>query len=506
MHLVIYFCGTQDKGEGFLAQRNYLTQENIKQLFVAGCEHKSVCGTVLFPDLKAFAIRFTQQAFRVVDERLEVNPHNLSTVGVKPEHSSPVFDEEAIESITLCGYSRGGVTCFEVAKELNKIAPHIPVNVVANQPVPGNSYQGPGTNAARVADLRHVHNIKNATIILGAYTGKHYKNRDQEGVGERKLLHRGFFSQIVPKLPRATQRDLIVLPRENHHQNLYNSPDGSEHMHLQIATYLNKSNNSLIDDYLVEVKKQKAQEQYHLYEGTPALFAQPEKLQRFFGLSKHEAYRYVDPLHPMAKLRSGYTLGEEETLQDWWQKHDKKTSVRESSLTKDLVDAIKITDRADPQAVKNLFALADRWLLHKSNKSSSRYYQVEALRHNLEFALTHKLEVPASELVIINRENMQQSHYFYQQWQKLCQDSPPKTAASKALDFAFKKHAVAMPSRENDQMLLSAVQRWLEAKSAGRSTRWDAVNRLAEQLSELVNKGYPQPESLASNNNSANAP
>jgi predicted esterase len=130
MHLVIYFCGTGNNGETFFQNNQYLNNPNIRTIFVEGCDKPEVCNSGLFPDLKAFAARFTQQVFEKVKNNnkvLLVNTKDLQSVGVNADHSSAnlsdIDEDDPIESILLCGYSRGGVTCFEVAKELKKWLP-----------------------------------------------------------------------------------------------------------------------------------------------------------------------------------------------------------------------------------------------------------------------------------------------------------------------------------------------------------------------------------------------
>lgn len=82
------------------------------------------------------------------------------------------FCDTGDDKIVLCGYSRGAVTCFEVAKQLQQLAPDVPIEIIADQPVPGNMTQLKGTNAASIKDCSKLTNITKATIILGAYTGR----------------------------------------------------------------------------------------------------------------------------------------------------------------------------------------------------------------------------------------------------------------------------------------------------------------------------------------------
>ena len=79
----------------------------------------------------------------------------------------------------------------------------------------------------------------------------------------------------------------------------------------------------------------------------------------------------------------GYTIGENESLINWWKKHDKDTSRFSTQLTKDLVSSIQKIDANNVESLKKLFTECDNWLILKENSSTSRYYQVEALRNNI---------------------------------------------------------------------------------------------------------------------------
>lgn len=59
MHLVIYFCGTGDSGDGFPDQYDYVNKDaGVRTILVKGCDEPEVCNSGLFPDLKGFAHRF----------------------------------------------------------------------------------------------------------------------------------------------------------------------------------------------------------------------------------------------------------------------------------------------------------------------------------------------------------------------------------------------------------------------------------------------------------------
>jgi hypothetical protein len=496
MHLIIYFCGTGDGGSGFIDGYGYTEDKaNISTIFVQGCEHPDVCNGGLFPDLNAFAKRFVKNLFMQTDKGFSLtatSPETLEklSIGIAGNHSKTKNADEAIESITLCGYSRGAVTCFEVAKQLNNIAPKIPVDIVANQPVPGNCYQGLGTNAASVADCSHLKNLRNVSVILGAYTGSilNYFTKQEK----TNPIHRGFFSQIVPKLPRSAKRDLIVIPRESHHQDRENAPSGAEHMHLQIATYLQKKHLKLIKEDAVGRQRIKASAMYSSCDSLgPTLFPQIKQLQGIFGLNTKEVYRYVDKLHPTAGFRKEMLLGRHETLISWWNKHEKKASYFSTDLTKNLVKILKDTDKNDSKSLTNLFLEADKWLLLKEGVRTSRYYQVEALRNNIY----HKLIAikPGSKLELdkINRQSIYDTQHFLTKWRIASGNASYfKTDATRTLDKAFEVHANKSPTEENDRSLIASLDIWLEEKKDTNSSRYDLVLSMREHIENVVNSCY----------------
>ena len=53
-------------------------------------------------------------------------------------------------------------------------------------------------------------------------------------------MHRAFFSQIVPKLPRNAnlKREIIVVPRQHHNIYPINVPAHTHHLHMQVAKIL----------------------------------------------------------------------------------------------------------------------------------------------------------------------------------------------------------------------------------------------------------------------------
>lgn len=254
-------------------------------------------------------------------------------------------------------------------------------------------------------------------------------------------------------------------------------------MHMQVAHYLNNRDKNLVSDEMVRKKIEVARSAYG--QSNPTLFPQQEKLQRFFGLDKDEAYKYMDKLHPSSGLRMGYTLGKNETLIDWWSKHDK--SRFSTQLTKNLVRSIENTDAHDVISLKELFKEADQWLLMKADTSSSRYYQVEALRNNIYHRLTNEQQVDKNELRLINYQNLKETNYFLNHWTMISKAASYfKADVTRDLDKAFALHAQATQSPENDKKLLDALDIWIENKQESKSKRWEDAIKIKEHLTSVI--------------------
>jgi hypothetical protein len=661
MKVVIYFCGTDENGQSFTEDTNYITESGAKILLVQGCAHEKVCDSGISPDLNAFAKRFVANAFIMDGEHLKLNQDDktLEEVGTAfyPKPAKEVLELDKIDHITLCGYSRGAVTCFEVAKQLKKLNPNLKLDIIANQPVPGNSYELPGTNAASISDCRDLTNLDKATIILGAYTAasqeykincqphlsenddlsayktsyvlvnqphcelylmadhqesenpkqstntemylykkknhtySYFKNGQEftlelkektvkrlslnfisddtnlipckdvttrnyflaqmpaksgklvyvnsvgnteqltkeinayslslkfsamqmnpNEVGEytvsssshfdgilqdslrdntdsiKNFFHRAFFSQIVPKLPEPPE--LIVIPREHHNEWGPNSNYGFEHLHLKIAESLQ------LDKGIIATKQENIRDTYKKYESMgPALFPQKTELQETFGLSKDEMYKYLDPYHPKPFLRRGYTLFAEESLINWWNRYEKNASYFSSDETRELVKTIKETKFDDIDQLQQLLAHCDKWLFIKANSSSSRYYNVLALRNNLYHAIIDHCDVKnekSAELVQLC-ENIHSKIGLINRWKEgSAAASFFQSKATDELDLAFKNYAISKPSFENDSKLNDALQTWLDQKTNGTSKRYDLVVSLKLELENCIQQEVPK--------------
>lgn len=285
MHLVIYFCGTgEELTKGDKDNFAYLSQNpKVSTLFVKGCHDKEVCGSSINPNLNKFAKRF-MDAFEIIKEgpnkgklKLKGDLDTLKDlgIGISSEFSTVRGEDLIIDDITLTGFSRGGVTCFEIAKQLQELESkkpvggkdeqtYTPVDIIAAEPVPGNSYNVPGTNARSIANCTHLKNLQHSTVILGAYTGQEV-GEGRTGLSRYliSVYHKGFFSQIVPRLPYTTKKDLIITPRGSHFDDRYKMATSMNHLHLQLAKY--SSEKKLVSEETVTQKRQEVELAYKGY-------------------------------------------------------------------------------------------------------------------------------------------------------------------------------------------------------------------------------------------------
>ena len=542
MHLIVYFCGTGDSGYSFsrdhAAYSEGLKANNTHTLVVNGCHHPEVCNDGTMPDLDAFAHRFIGKVFKKNDKgevflsksnsaelaQLGVGIQDPDTVWVadyqeqqyvqiprgqplapyqkhaksvdskftrNPDNSFENMDEP-IESITFVGYSRGAVTCFNAARAKEKLltGTNVPVRIVADQPVPGTAYALPGTNAARIADCSDLKQVTKVDLTIAAYTGLSTLGGFAGKL--KRLFHNIFFSQVIPKLPADNCKlNLTVMPRANHWEGELN---GSQHLHMNLTQQL--ADEGLLDQ---KVATQKRNVVLDYYRRNKPLFPNAGEVQGSFGASVAELYDNVDPSY-LAELS---TKEYQEFLYQWWEAQETSASFFSTQLTKDLEAVLKDTNYDDiGQRSLDIFRKADTWLLAKEGVGSSRYEQVMKLREKVRAVIIENsvnLEDVQEKLDAIHRESVHSTRYFEQRWQRESKAASWfKTKATVELDKAFTEHANAsVPSKENDEKLLEAIDKWLEAKMPlnenfkSTSSRFDLVQGIRERLVEEINR-YPK--------------
>lgn len=153
-----------------------------------------------------------------------------------------------------------------------------------------------------------------------------------------------------------------------------------------------------------------------------------------------------------------------------------------------MVTLIESTDRNREEQLQFLLTQADKWLLLKEFSSTSRYEQVECLRHNIYHELINKHGVSKLELAKLNRTCLDENKYFLRHWTIASRAASwLKTDQTRKLDQAFADHANVTPHSEAaDRKLMSAMDEWLEAKKDSNSSRYGLVVTMREHLEEMI--------------------
>lgn len=345
--------------------------------------------------------------------------------------------DKPISEITLCGYSRGAVTTFEVAKvlqeqQLRACSPLVPVNIVAQEPVPGNISQLPGTNAFSVGDCSWLKNVVHFTGIFATYTG------EVEGKQIDSMFHHLAFNQIIPEFSRDTQTSLITIPKKHHWSGEFHA---EVYIYLAILTHLMASttrNNPHIQRTLAKLQAEK----HGLYDGSHyrsgLSFPSAAQLQPFYGLNLglDILCQHADPDHRAPYVSAGFhwDLTASISLLEQWRAAEEQKLPRKAKMlvsfgmttseTLQLVNEItrvsdilvqengpeglpwlqNIANKADsaaessskPNSVRALIGLYQQtalWLQAKTVKTSDRYDLVLSLHTQLQFYLRRLVEV-----------------------------------------------------------------------------------------------------------------
>ncbi len=510
MHLIIYFYGTgkpfgtpeqktsnpHGLGQNFgISYSPTMGYENIATINVYGCTHPEVCDAFLFPNLRKFAQRFVDKLLS--KEKNTLSKTNLEAlkalgIGIDTKNSSTDLTSNAtnseIESITLVGYSRGAVTCFNVAQELNQVAPHIPVNIVAAEPVPGNLYAFPGSNAANIADCSSLGNLQNVSVIIGAHSAE-----------DNVFIQNAYFSQIVPKLPPSINTNIILTPALTHQDT---SGMTGALVQVELAKCLN-SQNALGDggtehvDLLQNSYAERYQKVYEqsLEKKRKLHYPLAKKMQKIFGLDRDTLLKkHKETQHPSPLIAAGYELDSNKSLIDWWRKHDKKIISPHSALTKKLIKEIRNCNINKKEEVLSLYKEAESWLLKKAFTSTARYENVLQLRNVLYDRLINEFKYSKSELAQISSELQQKTNYFAAKWQRAILATGPLTKEAKgSLAVIFAEHAKESPSFERERELMRKIDTWATQQDHSKNPKLISTTQLfQEEMKKMTSALYPK--------------
>lgn len=199
--VIFFFAGTGNDGSENMSDMESQTfQSDVIRIYIKGCHEERVGNGFLFPDLDIVAnnVRGAFEGKELDLDKLKANLGDglLNIFGV-------VLDKKIkVDDITLEGFSRGAVTTFATAKKLNDL--NIPMNIIADQPVSGESTVTKGGPYSRYCDLRDCHNIKSAYTFLASCNL------------EQGFIHNYFYRQMVAKFSPEVNAQQILFPHQNH--------------------------------------------------------------------------------------------------------------------------------------------------------------------------------------------------------------------------------------------------------------------------------------------------
>lgn len=202
MRIVISFDGTGLEQQNRTCLERVDNCPDVVRIYFKGCHASKTGGNGLFPDItgmtKKLAKLFNHNELdldelkKTFGDDVAIEPFDSVTTD---EHPVTYGKISSIDEMAFMGYSRGCIASFSLAKQLHGNGNIIPVRIVANQPVPGNSYDGWNTLASEVIDLSMCTNIRSASVVIGSYVNQ-FGFSGKTAVAS--YIHKLFFKQIVP--------------------------------------------------------------------------------------------------------------------------------------------------------------------------------------------------------------------------------------------------------------------------------------------------------------------
>lgn len=225
--VIFFFAGTGRSNDEYAREHNnYLDfPSDVVRIYVNGCQDIRVGGVggMISPDLEVVAGKVAS-AFSTSHGDCLLNIKALqqsfqNTLIIEPDIND---FKVKVDSLALEGYSRGAVTTFAVAKKLKNFNVDVDIDIIANQPVPGEQFQRTLYNRYKdLSDLQHVKSF----LLLGA-------GHEEDGLG---WLHR-YFKTMIPITHENTIRDDILLPQQKHIRSTTNPEKGGPNNEEPIET------------------------------------------------------------------------------------------------------------------------------------------------------------------------------------------------------------------------------------------------------------------------------
>ena len=285
--ILFCFAGTGDTADSYsdLLENNCTFNQDVIRVYLHGCDHEKVGDGFLFPDLEIVS-QAIRNAFSA-DQTLDLEKLFMQLGTGLGDIYGPLIGRPKIDSIGLHGFSRGAVTTFAVAKKLNDL--NIPIDIIANQPVPGQSTENaPGSLFTKYNDLRQCKNIRSAATFIGTYNL------------ENGFLHNSFFQQMLAQFPDSIEVNTWLIPHQNH-LDWFSHSLLSVHliMHLEQVGY------SSLTTREKDILKKSLLAEYNKAGicFTPSEFSQKIYGEHFSAIVKHPIY--LESVNREAKLALG---------------------------------------------------------------------------------------------------------------------------------------------------------------------------------------------------------
>lgn len=182
-------------------------EKDVVRVYFNGCQDKSIGGSYIFGQLSPDLDIVGSKVRSCFD-----NKGQLSITALKEKFGNSIIIEPkdieaflSVDTINLTGFSRGAVTTFSVARNLDDLGK--PIQIFAQDPVPGESMdtsQKKGAQFSKNYNLSACQNIKKAEVVIGGYRGS--VNR----------FHDVFLRQMAPRFNPECNSHTYTLPKKNH--------------------------------------------------------------------------------------------------------------------------------------------------------------------------------------------------------------------------------------------------------------------------------------------------
>jgi hypothetical protein len=216
MRVLMCFDGTGIEGAfQSIIEESKVAGEGVIRVYFKGCHASQTGGSDLAPNLSKVCDNITK-CFNQNEldlDKLKKKFGNAIVIEPFDAGTTQYGKVTNIEEIACAGYSRGAITAFLAAKKLFLSKNNTPVRIFANQPVPGNSYEGLNTLVSEVVDLSMCTNIRSATVVIGSYVKRFGFSGLKKGVS---FFHNVFFKQVAPFFPKEINAELIECPIQSH--------------------------------------------------------------------------------------------------------------------------------------------------------------------------------------------------------------------------------------------------------------------------------------------------